>query len=85
MFWCHEVESTLAEFFQSIDKGRMWWYNIIGENRGRILYTLLFGPITTGSILLASNIVFMKRENPEPILTVKIIDEINSMIFWSKY
>ena len=32
----------------------------------------MLGPITEGYILLTVNLVAMKRENPEPILTVKI-------------
>ena len=61
---CHEVQSVIVEFFQSLDKGRMWWYNILGENEGRISYILWFDPIDAGSFLLTSDIVFMKRGNP---------------------
>ena len=70
---CHEVQSALAEFFQSIDKGRMWWCNILGDNEGSIAYISWFDPITEEPFLLTSNIVFLKRENPDTILTGRII------------
>ena len=52
----------------------MWWYNTLGDKEVSISYLLWFATITEGSFLLTSNIVFMKRENPEPILTIKIIE-----------
>ena len=35
---------------------------------------LWFDPIKAGSFLLTYNIIFLKRVNPDPILTVKIIE-----------
>ena len=75
---CHEVQSTLAEFFQSLDKGRIWWYKSLGDNERSISNILWPDPINTGYFLLASNIVFLKRENPDPVLKVKITE-------WRKY
>ena len=51
----------------------MWWYNIIWDKNGFISHLLQIDPITTGSILLNFNLVELKRENIDPILTVKII------------
>ena len=62
------------KFFQSLDKGIMWWCNILGDKEGSISYILWFDPITEGYFILTSNIIFLKEENPEPILTVKIIE-----------
>ena len=39
-----------------------------------ILHILQLVPITPGSILLNYNLVAQKRENPEPILTVKRVE-----------
>ena len=63
----HEVRSAFSEFFLSIDKGRMWWYNILGDNEGSISHLLQLDHITAGSILLTANLVALKRENYEPI------------------
>ena len=49
----------------------MWWYNLLGDNEGRISHILRLGTITVGSILLAANLVALKRGNCEPILIVK--------------
>ena len=49
----------------------MWWYNIIGDNEGSISHPLRLDSISAGSILLTDNLVALKRENSEPILTVK--------------
>ena len=68
---CHKVRSTISEFFRSIDKGRMWWYNIIGGNEGSISYFLRLDPITAGSILITDNLVALKRGSYEPILAFK--------------
>ena len=68
---CHEVISAVSEFFRSLDKFRMWWYNILGDNEGNISHLLRLDPITAGSILLTIKIVAPKRGNSEPILTVK--------------
>ena len=54
----------------------MWCYNILGDNNGSISHLLKLYPIAVGSILLTSNLVALKRENTEPILTVKIIEWI---------
>ena len=34
----HKVHSALAEYFWSLKKGRMWCYNILGNNDGSISY-----------------------------------------------
>ena len=68
---CHKVRSTPAEIFQSLDKGRMLWYNILGDNEGRISHILRLGPISAGFFLLTVNLVALKRENPNLILTAK--------------
>ena len=52
----------------------MWWYNIIGDNRGRISHLLQLDLINPGSILITAKPVALKRENTEPTLTVKIIE-----------
>ena len=49
----------------------MWWYNILGDNEGSVSQPLQLDIITAGSILLTSNRVVLKRDSPEPILTVK--------------
>ena len=71
---CHEVQSVHADCFRSLDKGKMWWYNIFGDNKGIISYILRLNTITEGSVLLTANLVASKKENREPILTVKIIE-----------
>ena len=52
----------------------MWCYNILGNNKGSI--SLLLQPylINTGYFLLTDNLVVLKRENTEPILTFQIIE-----------
>ena len=55
----------------------MWWYNILnilGYNKGIISHILRLDTITSGSILLNSNLVALKRENSEPILIGKRIE-----------
>ena len=59
--------------FQSLNKVSMWWYNILWDNEGSIPYILWLGAITAEPILITNNLVALKWENPEPILTVKII------------
>ena len=49
----------------------MWWYNILRDTNGRILYILLLDTIYAGYILLAAALVALKRGNYEPILIVK--------------
>ena len=71
---CHGVRSALVEFLQSLDKVRTWCYNIILNNNGNISYCLRLNTINTGSVLITYNLVARKRENPEPILTVKRIE-----------
>ena len=71
---CHKVRSTLADFFQSINKGRMWWYNILGDNKGSISHILRLDTINAGSVLITNCFVSLKRENSEPILTLKITE-----------
>ena len=55
----------------------MWWYNIIVYNQGIISHILRLDPTTVVYFLLASNLIFLKSEYPEPNLTVKRIE-------WSK-
>ena len=57
----------------------MWCYNILGDNRGRIPHLVWFDLITLGSVLLTSNTVFLKMENPDPILRVKSFEWIKSV------
>ena len=52
----------------------MWWYNILGDNNGSISHISQLDPFTTGYFLVDDNIVALKRENYDPILTVKIIE-----------
>ena len=52
----------------------MWWYNILGDNKGSISVVLWLDTINAGSDLLTTNLVELKRENTEPILTVKRIE-----------
>ena len=52
----------------------MWWYNIIEDNEGSISHLLWIGTITSGCVLITTNLIFLKRENRDPILTVKIIE-----------
>ena len=49
----------------------MWWYNILGDNKGSISHILRLDPITVKSILLTVILVALKRENYEPILIVQ--------------
>ena len=49
----------------------MWWYNILGDNKGSISHILWSYPISVGYILITTNLVALKRENRDPILTVK--------------
>ena len=58
-------------FSPSLDKGRMWWYNILGNNKGSILHLLRLDPITARSILLTVKLVVQKRGNYDPIFTLK--------------
>ena len=32
---CHKICSALSNFFRSLDKGRMWRYNILGDKQGK--------------------------------------------------
>ena len=68
---CHKVQSALSEFLQSLDKGRMRWYNIIGDNKGIISHILRLDTITARSILLTANLIAPKRENSDTFLIVK--------------
>ena len=56
----------------------MWWYNILGDNKGSISHILRLDPITLGYILLTANLVSLKMENSDPILIVKRTE-------WSKF
>ena len=52
----------------------MWCYNILGDNKGSISHCLQLDNITAGSVLLSSNLVALRRENPDPVLAIKIIE-----------
>ena len=73
-YGCHKVQIAPAYFFQDLDKGRLWWYNILRDNNGIISYLIPLDPITSGSVSITAGLVFLKRENPEPILTVKLFE-----------
>ena len=62
----------------------MWWYNIIGENKGSVSHILQLDPITLGSVLLTYKLVALKRENHEPILTVKITEWRKSIDYFGQ-
>ena len=68
---CHKVQSALSEILRSLKKGSMWWYIILGDNEVSISHILRIDPIAAGSILLTAKIVALKKENYDPILTVK--------------
>ena len=53
----------------------MWWYNILADNKVSISHLLQLDSIIVGSILLTVKLVALKRENSEPILTVKITEQ----------
>ena len=53
---CHEVQSALSDLFQSLDKGSMWLYNILGDNKGGISDLLRIDTIAAGSILITVNL-----------------------------
>ena len=50
----------------------MWWYNILGDNKGIVSHILLLDPITEEFIIITDNLFAMKRGSSEPISTVKI-------------
>ena len=52
----------------------MWCYNILGDNEGIISHIFWLATINLGSILLADNLVALKRTNLDPVLTVKRIE-----------
>ena len=56
----------------------MWWYNILGDNKGGISHILWRYHITAGSVLITDNLVALKGGNCELILAVKIIE-------WGKF
>ena len=62
----------------------MWWYNILGDNKGIILHILLLDTITAGSILLTVNLVALKRKNSEPILTVKRTERMKFIDYFGR-
>ena len=49
----------------------MWWYNICGYKKGIISDLLRLDTIPEGSVLITTNLVALKRGNPDPVLTVK--------------
>ena len=56
----------------------MWWYNILGDKKGIISDILRIFTITAGYDFITTNLAEPKRENCEPILTVKITE-------WKKF
>ena len=48
----------------------MWWYNILEYNKGIISHLSWLDHITTGYVLLITNLVEVKRGNTGPILIV---------------
>ena len=52
----------------------MWCYNRLGDNKGIISHLLQHDPITLGFILITAKFVALKREDPDTILAVKIIE-----------
>ena len=46
---------AFAEFFWSLNKGRVWCYNILGDNNEIISHILQLDPINSGSVLLNYN------------------------------
>ena len=70
----HKVQSALAEFLQSLEKGKMWWYNMLRDNAESISHILQIGHISAGYVLLTSDLVSLKRGDCDTILTVKIIE-----------
>ena len=49
----------------------MWWYNILGDNKGGISHILRLDIFNAESILLTAKLVALKRENYELISIVK--------------
>ena len=64
----------------------MWCYNILRDNKGSISHILQLYNITSGSVLLADNLVSLISGDTESILGMKIIEwrRMNEL-FWSKY
>ena len=50
----------------------MWWYNILKDNEGSISH--LYGLVLLLLCFTRCQPHFSERENPDPILTVKIIE-----------
>ena len=53
----HEVQNALSEYLRSLNKGRMWWYNIPGDNKGIISHILWLDAINAGYILFTAKLV----------------------------
>ena len=49
----------------------MWWYNILGVNKGSISHLLRLDTIIEGYILHTNRLVELKREKSKPIVIVK--------------
>ena len=69
--WVPQSSKFTCRIFQSFDGDRIQCYSILGDIKGSISYLLQLGPITVVSAIFTSNLVAQKRENPEPILTLK--------------
>ena len=57
--------------FHGFHKGRIWCFNILGDNERSISHILRIDIITVGYILLTTNLVVIKRENSKPIFIAK--------------
>ena len=63
----------------------MWWYDILGDNKGIISHLLRLDPIIVGYIVLTNNLVALKKKNDEPILIVKRTEWRTLFDYFSKY
>ena len=67
----HKFLSAHSEFFQSLNKGRMWLYNITEDTKGRISHLLWIDLTTSWHVKLAADLFALKRETFETIIEVK--------------
>ena len=74
MLGAPKLEVKIQNYFWSLNKGSMWWYNILGDNKRSISHLVRGYPITIRYDLLTDNLFVLKREIPEPIWIVKRIE-----------
>ena len=60
--WVPRMLKYTCTIFQSLNKGRLWWHNILGDNKGSISYILRLYTITARSVLLTTKLFEMKRD-----------------------